>query len=223
LASRTTPETNDAAGEQRRAIGQPRSSACPARPRGMNNHLRVEIDPFVDRDHVEPRREIGIRRLLARGCGHRVKPRIRTGYDQDLPSAACGVCPCEGDVGRRARPRPSLCPFARDPSQEPVRDDGVHRFRLRWRGGAAFEASRIAITVVKRNVEQIKGVIVLPRRRAVEGMFGWIDRPDTSPKTSRQPSNPRSHGSSSPLRSCSPGASRGCQISQRDFRVSLLA
>ena len=41
---------------------------------------------------------------------------------------------------------------------------------------AAFEASRIAITVVKRTDRQIRGVIVLPKRWVVERTFGWINR-----------------------------------------------
>ncbi len=41
---------------------------------------------------------------------------------------------------------------------------------------AAFEASRIAITVVKRTDKQIKGFVVLPKRWVVEWTFGWINR-----------------------------------------------
>jgi len=41
---------------------------------------------------------------------------------------------------------------------------------------AAFEASRISITVVPRNDKQIKGFIVLPKRWVVERTFGWINR-----------------------------------------------
>lgn len=41
---------------------------------------------------------------------------------------------------------------------------------------AAFEASRISITVVKRTDKQIKGFIVLPQRWVVERTFGWINR-----------------------------------------------
>jgi len=41
---------------------------------------------------------------------------------------------------------------------------------------AAFEASRISVTVVKRNEKQIKGFIVLPKRWVVERTFGWINR-----------------------------------------------
>ena len=40
----------------------------------------------------------------------------------------------------------------------------------------AFEASRIALTVVKRTDKQIKGFVVLPRRWVVERTFGWINR-----------------------------------------------
>jgi transposase len=41
---------------------------------------------------------------------------------------------------------------------------------------AAFEASRIAMTVVKRTDKQIKGFVVLPKRWVVERTFGWINR-----------------------------------------------
>ena len=41
---------------------------------------------------------------------------------------------------------------------------------------AALEASRISVTVVKRNDKQIKGFIVLPKRWVVERTFGWINR-----------------------------------------------
>jgi transposase len=41
---------------------------------------------------------------------------------------------------------------------------------------AAFEASRIAVTVVKRTDKQVKGFVVLPKRWVVERTFGWINR-----------------------------------------------
>lgn len=41
---------------------------------------------------------------------------------------------------------------------------------------AAFAASRIAITVVKRTDKQIKGFVVLPKRWVVERTFGWLNR-----------------------------------------------
>ena len=41
---------------------------------------------------------------------------------------------------------------------------------------AAFEASHIAITVVKRTDKEIKGFIVLPKRWVVERTLGWINR-----------------------------------------------
>lgn len=41
---------------------------------------------------------------------------------------------------------------------------------------AAFEASRITITVVKRIDEKVKGFVVLPKRWVVERTFGWINR-----------------------------------------------
>ena len=52
-------------------------------------------------------------------------------------------------------------------------------FRLQRRRGTARrlrEASRISVTVVKRNDKQIKGFIVLPKRWVVERTFGWINR-----------------------------------------------
>jgi len=41
---------------------------------------------------------------------------------------------------------------------------------------AAFEASRIRTTVVKRTEKQVKGFVVLPKRWIVERTFGWINR-----------------------------------------------
>jgi putative transposase len=41
---------------------------------------------------------------------------------------------------------------------------------------AAFEASRIAVTVVKRTDKEIKGFVVLPKRWVVERTLGWINR-----------------------------------------------
>jgi transposase len=41
---------------------------------------------------------------------------------------------------------------------------------------AAFEASRISITVVQRSDKQIKGFVVLPKRWVVERTLGWINR-----------------------------------------------
>lgn len=41
---------------------------------------------------------------------------------------------------------------------------------------AAFEASRISVTVVKRTDKQVKGFIVLPKRWIVERTLGWINR-----------------------------------------------
>jgi transposase len=41
---------------------------------------------------------------------------------------------------------------------------------------AAFEASRISITVVKRTDKQVTGFIVLPKRWVVERTLGWINR-----------------------------------------------
>src|SRR5277367_3568669 len=41
---------------------------------------------------------------------------------------------------------------------------------------AAFEASKISITVVKRTDTQIKGFVVLPKRWVVERTLGWINR-----------------------------------------------
>ena len=41
---------------------------------------------------------------------------------------------------------------------------------------AAFEASRIAVTVVKRADKGVKGFVVLPKRWVVERTLGWINR-----------------------------------------------
>jgi transposase len=41
---------------------------------------------------------------------------------------------------------------------------------------AAFEASRIRLTVVKRTDHEVKGFIVLPKRWIVERTFGWVNR-----------------------------------------------
>lgn len=41
---------------------------------------------------------------------------------------------------------------------------------------AAFEASRIAITIVKRTDKEIRGFVVLPKRWVVERTLGWINR-----------------------------------------------
>jgi transposase len=41
---------------------------------------------------------------------------------------------------------------------------------------AAFEASRIRLSVVKRSDRQVKGFIVLPKRWIVERTFGWVNR-----------------------------------------------
>ena len=40
----------------------------------------------------------------------------------------------------------------------------------------AFEASHIAITVIKRTDKQVKGFIVLPKRWVVERTLGWINQ-----------------------------------------------
>ena len=40
----------------------------------------------------------------------------------------------------------------------------------------AFEASRIAMTVVKGIDKEVKGFVVLPKRLVVERTFGWINR-----------------------------------------------
>jgi transposase len=40
----------------------------------------------------------------------------------------------------------------------------------------AFEASRIAVTVVKRTDKDVKGFVVLPKRWVVERTLGWINR-----------------------------------------------
>jgi transposase len=41
---------------------------------------------------------------------------------------------------------------------------------------AAYEASRIRLTVVKRTDREVKGFIVLPKRWIVERTFGWVNR-----------------------------------------------
>jgi putative transposase len=41
---------------------------------------------------------------------------------------------------------------------------------------AAFEASHISITVVKRTDKEVKGFVVLPKRWVVERTLGWINR-----------------------------------------------
>jgi transposase len=41
---------------------------------------------------------------------------------------------------------------------------------------AAYEASRIRLSVVKRSDRQVKGFIVLPMRWVVERTFGWANR-----------------------------------------------
>jgi putative transposase len=41
---------------------------------------------------------------------------------------------------------------------------------------AAYEASRIRLSVVKRTDRAVKGFIVLPKRWIVERIFGWANR-----------------------------------------------
>lgn len=41
---------------------------------------------------------------------------------------------------------------------------------------AAFEASRIKISVVKRSDRTVKGFVVLPKRWIVERTLGWLNR-----------------------------------------------
>jgi transposase len=41
---------------------------------------------------------------------------------------------------------------------------------------AAFEASRIKISVVKRSDQTVKGFVVLPKRWIVERTLGWLNR-----------------------------------------------
>lgn len=43
-------------------------------------------------------------------------------------------------------------------------------------GRAAFEASRIRISVIRRTDRAVKGFIVLPKRWIVERTFGWLNR-----------------------------------------------
>ena len=86
---------------------------------------------------------------------------------------------------------------------------------------AAFEASRISVTVVKRNDKQIKGFIVLPKRWVVERTFGWIKRARRLAKDLEATIESRSKSTSSSP-SCSRDASPGSQVNKRDFRVGLL-
>jgi transposase len=41
---------------------------------------------------------------------------------------------------------------------------------------AAYEASRIRLTVVKRTDREVKGFVVLPKRWIVERTSGWVNR-----------------------------------------------
>jgi transposase len=41
---------------------------------------------------------------------------------------------------------------------------------------AAYEASRITLSVVKRTDRAVKGFVVLPKRWIVERTFGWVNR-----------------------------------------------
>jgi putative transposase len=41
---------------------------------------------------------------------------------------------------------------------------------------AAFEASRIKVSVVKRSDRSVKGFVVLPKRWIVERTLGWLNR-----------------------------------------------
>ena len=60
---------------------------------------------------------------------------------------------------------------------------------------AAFEASRISVTVAKRDDKQIKGFIVLPSRWVVERPFGWISRARRLAEDfAAIDTSPRSHG-----------------------------
>jgi transposase len=53
---------------------------------------------------------------------------------------------------------------------------------------AAFEASRISITVVQRNDKQVEGFVVLPKRWwVVERTLGWINRARRLARLSTQP------------------------------------
>jgi transposase len=74
---------------------------------------------------------------------------------------------------------------------------------------AAYQASRIRITVVKRTDRQVKGFVVLPKRWIVERTFGWTTVPAASQRTSR-PWSPRHRlGSCSRWHSCSSAGSPG--------------
>jgi transposase len=47
---------------------------------------------------------------------------------------------------------------------------------------AAYEASRIRLTDVKRTDRKVKRFIVLPKRWIVERIFGWVNRARRPPK-----------------------------------------
>jgi putative transposase len=85
---------------------------------------------------------------------------------------------------------------------------------------AAFEASRISITVVKRTDKQVMGFIVLPKRWVVERTSGSIAR-DACRRISRRQSNPRSHGCNWPLLSSSCEGSPERKSAPLKFRVGL--
>jgi hypothetical protein len=89
---------------------------------------------------------------------------------------------------------------------------------------AAFETSRISVTVVQRNDKQIKTSSCCPSAGSTDGHSAGSTEPAASPKTLRQSLSPRSHGSSSPSCSCSHDASQGSRVSrQNEIRVRLFA
>jgi putative transposase len=82
------------------------------------------------------------------------------------------------DLGRRSGPRrparPSECGESEKSLCELGSVDGGYAGDETQR--AAYEASRIRITVVKRADREVKGFIVLPKRWIVERTFGWVNR-----------------------------------------------
>src|SRR5208283_127994 len=88
---------------------------------------------------------------------------------------------------------------------------------------AAYEASRITITVVKRTDTTVKGFIVLPKRWVVEKEpWAGSTARDACQRISRRQSNPHSHGSNWPSLSSLCEGLRG-KTRPPEFRVGLSA
>ena len=82
---------------------------------------------------------------------------------------------------------------------------------------AAFEASRIKISVVKRSDRAVKGFVVLPKRWIVERTLGWLNRARRLAKTSKRQWNHLAPGSCWHSPSCCSGVSDGIIKGQGDF------